>query len=249
LNQNYPNHELIIIDGGSTDGSVDIIKKYEKYMAYWISRTDHGQTEALASGFAHCTGEIMAWQNADDAYLPSTFRTVAELFMQNPNVEFIFGNLAFIDERSHYIGELRFAPTGYLGILFEGMVIHNQAAFFTRSAFNKAGGIKQEYRYAFDYDFFLRLARITRPQFLHKTLGLYRVHAGSLTHSGRNITCKDEVATIKTRHLCKLGLRRIPPPLLRLIRFAFLLRRGALYARLGDWGYLLHGVRKRIICR
>jgi len=246
LNQDYPNLEYIIVDGGSTDSSIEIIEKYRKYLAYWVSEPDCGQADALSRGFAHCTGEIMAWQNADDAYLPGALRTVGEFFKQNPNVEFAFGNLAFIDEHSQQIGELRFAPTEYLGILFEGMVMHNQAAFFTPSAFNKAGGIKLEYRYAFDYDFFLCLSCVAQPHFLHKTLGLYRVHSGSLTHSSRNVTCKGEVAAIKAKYLSSLGIGKMSSPLLQLIRFAFLLRRAAWYARLGDWDYLLQGVRRRI---
>ncbi len=246
LNQSYPNLEYIIIDGGSTDGSLEIIKKYEKYLAYWISESDRGQADALARGFARCTGAIMAWQNSDDAYLPGAFRTIIDVFRENGNVEAFFGNVAFIDERGQQIGELRFVPTEYLGILFEGMVIHNQAAFFSRSAFEKAGGIKQDYRYAFDYNFFLCLARIARLRFVHKTLGLYRVHEGSRTHSRRNITCKDEVGAIKAQHLCSLGLGKIPSPLLELIRFGFLLRRAAWYTRLGDWDYFLQRARRHI---
>ena len=74
LNQNYPNLEFIIIDGASTDGCVEIIKKYEKYLGYWVSEKDKGQSHAINKGFKKSTGEILAWLNSDDTYLPSTFR-------------------------------------------------------------------------------------------------------------------------------------------------------------------------------
>jgi len=77
LNQNYPNLEYIIIDGGSTDGSVEIIKKYEKYLAYWVSQKDNGQAHAVNKGWALATGQWLGWQNSDDIYLPESFRKVA----------------------------------------------------------------------------------------------------------------------------------------------------------------------------
>jgi len=88
LNQNYPNLEYIIIDGGSTDGSVEIIKKYEKYLAYWVSEKDKGQAEAINKGFQKSSGEILAWLNSDDLYLPGT------LFKVKDNLPF-FSNTKF----------------------------------------------------------------------------------------------------------------------------------------------------------
>jgi len=83
LNQNYPNLEYIIIDGGSTDGSVEIIKKYEKYLAYWVSEKDKGQTDAINKGFQKSTGETLAWLNSDDTYLPGTFYKIVKDFRRN----------------------------------------------------------------------------------------------------------------------------------------------------------------------
>ncbi len=85
LNQNYPNLEYIIIDGGSTDGSVEIIKKYEKFLAYWVSEKDKGQADAINKGFKRATGDIVAWQNSDDTYSPDALQSVAGFFRQNPN--------------------------------------------------------------------------------------------------------------------------------------------------------------------
>lgn len=93
LNQNYPKLEYIIIDGGSTDGSVEIIKKYDKYLTFWVSEKDNGQADAIRKGFARATGEILAWINSDDTYLPGTFLKVAKAFIKNPKVDLIFGNI------------------------------------------------------------------------------------------------------------------------------------------------------------
>ncbi len=110
LNQNYPNLEYIIIDGGSTDGSVEIIKKYEKYLSYWVSEKDRGQAHALNKGFEKATGDLVGWQNSDDIYLPGAFRKVAEVYRNNPNYDVYFGNIYFIAEEDNIIRDLKFSP-------------------------------------------------------------------------------------------------------------------------------------------
>ena len=91
LSQNYPNLEYIIIDGGSTDGTVEIIKKYEQQLTYWISEPDKGQTDAINKGFAKCTGEIFNWINSDDYYSPNSLHIVAEVFSENPTAKVVCG--------------------------------------------------------------------------------------------------------------------------------------------------------------
>ena len=98
LNQNYPNMEYIIIDGGSTDGSVDIIKKYEKYLTFWCSEKDKGQSDAINKGFEHGTGEIYAYLNSDDLFLPGTLQYIAEAFKSNKNYDLIYGSIYIIDK-------------------------------------------------------------------------------------------------------------------------------------------------------
>ena len=83
LNQNYPNIELIIIDGGSTDGTVEIIKKYEQYITFWVSEKDQGQSDALNKGFKHCTGSIYGFLNSDDVYLPDAFKYSSLVLKKN----------------------------------------------------------------------------------------------------------------------------------------------------------------------
>ena len=103
LNQNYPNIELIIIDGGSTDATIDIIKKYEKSIAFWVSEKDQGQSDALNKGFKRCTGEIYGWLNSDDVYLPNVFKSVSLAFKKNQNKKIIFGDWLSIDKNDDVI--------------------------------------------------------------------------------------------------------------------------------------------------
>src|SRR5882672_1767314 len=91
LNQDYPNIEYIVIDGGSTDNSVDIIKKYEKYLKYWVSEQDHGQSNAINKGFSHATGELLAWLNSDDCYMPGALWTFATMATTNPEASTFVG--------------------------------------------------------------------------------------------------------------------------------------------------------------
>ena len=98
LNQNYPNLEYIVMDGGSTDESVEIIKKYENYLAYWISEKDNGQSDAIKKGFQKSTGEILAWLNSDDIYLSGALRGVAGFFRDGKGTEVVYGNRYIIDE-------------------------------------------------------------------------------------------------------------------------------------------------------
>jgi len=97
LTQDYPNKELIVIDGGSTDESREIIKRYESELAYWVSEPDRGQAHALNKGLAHATGDIVGWLNSDDCYLPGAFRRVARAFEQNNEVLLVHGDRLMID--------------------------------------------------------------------------------------------------------------------------------------------------------
>src|ERR1700687_1276429 len=97
LNQNYPNREFIIIDGGSRDGTVDVIKKYERYLAFWVTEPDEGQSDALNKGFSHATGEIYGWLNSDDLYMPGAFKHVADAFAMNPRKRIVHGDWLTID--------------------------------------------------------------------------------------------------------------------------------------------------------
>ena len=151
LNQNYPNLEYIIIDGGSTDGSIEIIKKYEKYLSYWVSEKDQGQADAINKGFQKATGDLVAWQNSDDVYLPDAFQKIAETYKKNPNYDVYFGNIFIIDSCDKLIREMRFHPFSVNHLIYYRWNLSSQAVFWKREIFNKVGYLL-DYNVSFDWE-------------------------------------------------------------------------------------------------
>lgn len=159
LNQNYPNLEYIIIDGGSTDESVEIIKKYEEHLAYWVSEPDEGQTHAINKGFRKATGDLVAWMNSDDVYFEKAFDHVSKAFNQTDGkFDVYFGDKANVDEEGKLIREYLYPPFSGWGIMYTtNMNISNQSAFWKRELFDSLGYLDEEIQFAMDYEFFLRL--------------------------------------------------------------------------------------------
>jgi glycosyltransferase involved in cell wall biosynthesis len=179
LNQNYPNLDYIVIDGGSMDESVDIIRKYEDYLSFWISEKDDGQADAINRGFKLAQGDLIAWQNSDDIYLPNSFLEVATTVKNNPAVDLVFGNILLIDKSDLVIKEMRFVPFLVDHLLYAGWNLSSQAAFWSRRLMNAAGPLKNT-DVLFDFDWFIRLGGISRKvKFKRKFLGCYRIHGKS----------------------------------------------------------------------
>lgn len=137
LNQDYQNLEYIIIDGGSTDGSVEIIRKYSDKLAYWVSEKDKGQTHAINKGFHHATGEIAAWLNSDDEYCPGALKTVAKTFMSEDDVDFVFGNRISVDENGRVLRRYRHTRFAFTELVVLGMTVSQPACFWKRSILEK----------------------------------------------------------------------------------------------------------------
>lgn len=176
LEQGYPNIEYIIIDGGSTDGSVDIIKKHAKHLAYWISEPDHGQTQAINKGLRIATGEWIGWQNSDDIYYPESFFDLAQAAAAHPQAHLIIGNMMLIDEQDGEIRDIRYVRPTYRALLAEGMVLTNQAAFWRRSVHDDIGYFNEEFSCGFDYEWFLRVTQRYKARHVNKIWGGLRIH-------------------------------------------------------------------------
>lgn len=181
LDQGYPNLEYIIIDGGSTDGSVDIIKKNAKHLAYWISEPDHGQAQAINKGLKIATGEWIGWQNSDDVYYPGSFFDLARAATAHPRADLIIGNMMLIDGQDRAIRDVRFVRPTYRALLAEGMVLANQAAFWRRAIHDDVGFLNEEFACGFDYEWFLRLTQRHKAHHVNKIWGGLRRHGETKT--------------------------------------------------------------------
>jgi len=178
LYQGYPNLEYIIIDGGSSDGSVEIIKKYEPWLSYWVSELDSGQSQAINKGFYKCTGEIIAWINSDDYYAPGAFFYVASAFMNNPTL-WVAGLVDRIDAEGKILipGKL-FEES--LKNWYVGAPYLQPGIFWSRALWEKAGKLDESLHYSFDYDLLMRFIQYQPfAYWINHKLANFRIHAQS----------------------------------------------------------------------
>lgn len=191
LGQGYPNLEYIIMDGGSNDGSVEIIKKYEKHLAYWQSRPDGGQYRAVSEGFRRASGEIMAWLNSDDKYHPLAFAKGAYVFAKHPEVRWITGRMAYWDadgNLDHIATNLPvFSRLKHLEGHFDKPYIQQESTFWRRSLWKEAGGmLTDSLSLAGDLELWTRFFRHDRLHTVDTLLGGYRFHGAQrgIEHAG-----------------------------------------------------------------
>lgn len=182
VNQNYPNLEYIIIDGGSIDDSVEIIKKYEKYLAYWISEKDSGQSEAINKGFKKATGEIFAYLNSDDIYQSNTLNYIADFFNNNRLVDILYGQAILINENDLKIGFIPALPFRLKELLNGVFSIPQQSAFWRKHVFEKLLGFNENNHTCMDGEFFARAAYHNfKFKKVNVVLASFRIHKNSKT--------------------------------------------------------------------
>jgi glycosyltransferase involved in cell wall biosynthesis len=176
LDQGYSNLEYIIVDGGSTDGSVDIIRRYADRLAWWVSEPDRGQADALNKGLRRATGEWVAWQNSDDIYYPGAFHDLAAAVAKHPQAGLIVGDMMLIDEHDRPLRDVRYVKPSYRALLAEGMLLANQATFWRRELQEKTGLLDERYHCSFDYEWFLRLTQRAQGVHVDRIWGALRLH-------------------------------------------------------------------------
>jgi hypothetical protein len=195
LDQNYPNLDYVVIDGGSTDGSVNIIRRYAGRLSYWVSEPDAGQYAAIDKGFAHTTGDIMAWLNADDMYLPWTLDTVAKAFLSDASVDWL--TTAFpmkwdMGGAPVSCGVYTFTSRGILrGECLPAAPWHGQgwlqqeSTFWSRRLWIQTGArLATQLSYAGDFELWTRFALHTELRTVRLPLAGFRLHERQKTHDG-----------------------------------------------------------------
>ena len=195
LDQGYPDLEYIIIDGGSTDNSPDIIKKYEKYLAYWVSEKDNGQAHAINKGFSRATGEIFAYLNADDKYCPWALKTINNIFSDCTEVQWLV-SLWQLHWNVHGDPTPGMAVPGYTRkAFFEGRTLGNsdrflgwiqqESTFWRKNLWQKAGGfVNEDLKYAMDFELWSRFYALTDLYGVSVPLGGFRQHPCQKTSDG-----------------------------------------------------------------
>ena len=176
LNQEYPNLEYIIIDGGSTDNTVEIIKKYESKLTYWVSEKDKGQSHALNKGLAQATGEIIGWLNSDDVYVKGAFRKVISAFKTNPDCILVHGDRILLDANSLVYG---WGDSGIFDPETSSFNVCSETAFWRNNKRTEEIFFKEVLKFAMDLEFFCRLYQLGRFVKLDSYLGYFRAHEES----------------------------------------------------------------------
>ena len=172
----YPNLEHIIIDGGSTDGSVDIIKGYGDRVAYWVSEPDDGQTDALIKCFNRATGDIWCWLNSDDLFEPNTLYEVAEFFDAHPEVQFIYGDSTWIDAEGRPFKPKREHRWNRFVWMYDHNYIPQPSAFWRGDLYRQVGGLDATFDLAMDADLWIRFADVTTPRHVRRNWSRMRFY-------------------------------------------------------------------------
>jgi glycosyltransferase involved in cell wall biosynthesis len=181
LDQDYPNLEYIIVDGGSTDGSVEIIRRYSERLAWWVSEKDRGQTDAINKGFTRAKGEILAWLNSDDTYEKNAVGEAVVFLQDHPNVGLVYGDANFIDESGRIIGHFPAAQTNYRRLRRGYVHIPQQSSFWRADLWRKVGPLDPSFYCAMDYDLWVRLAALAPLQYYPRLWANFRLHAQGKT--------------------------------------------------------------------
>lgn len=183
ISQNYPNLEYIIVDGGSTDGSVDIIRKYEKHLAWWVSEPDKGQSHAINKGLEKATGEIFNWVNSDDLLAPSALHEIAAAFSNNPEIDIVCGSYTAFDRQNVYPNlRMNIFPEIEKTIVFGH--VSPCSMYYRTKAIRELGPFNEGLYYCMDLEMWYRYLQIfgtNKFSFIKSNLAFFRYHSASKT--------------------------------------------------------------------
>jgi len=184
LDQDYPNLEFIVIDGGSTDGSVDIIRKYQDRFAFWVSEKDNGQSSAINRGLKLATGDIVGWINSDDTYAPRSLARIGEYYAAHPDVDLLYGHTCVIDDHDKVIRRLLAVPTTAYEISHYNRNLFSQpGTTWRRKLHERLGYLDESLHFVMDSDWWMRAAQSANIRFTPQHLGNLRTYATTKSRS------------------------------------------------------------------
>ncbi|MBN2147594.1 MAG: glycosyltransferase [Anaerolineales bacterium] len=207
LEQDYPCIQYIIVDGGSTDGSVDIIRRYAENtypgqknhrIDWWISEPDRGQTDAINKGFAQASGDILAWLNSDDSYLPGAVAEAVNTLTAHPQVAMVYSDANLIDEHGISLGAFPSRQTDLRKMLRGSVHIPQQTTFFWARFWKQVGPLDPTFYFAMDYDLWVRLAKIAPLLYVPRCWANFRLH-GAGKSIARDDRCYPEMLQVQQR--------------------------------------------------
>lgn len=189
INQRYPHKEIIVMDGASTDGTIDILKKYDSEIT-WFSEKDRGQTHALNKGIKIASGDVIGWLNADDLYEKNTLDVIGNFFGENPKTMWAFGNVSIIDGKGREIRKpitaykrFKLKHYSYASLLAENY-ISQMGVFMRKSALDEIGEADEALHYTMDYDLWLRLGKKYEPGYIPANLAYFRMYEETKSMTG-----------------------------------------------------------------
>ena len=195
IDQDYGNKEYIIMDGGSTDDTYEVVRSFgELSYLKWISEPDDGQTNAINKGFELASGDVVAWLNADDFYLPETFSRVAKAFKDNPDVDVIYGDTMFVDEKGNCKRIKKEHDFDFKILLYYGCYIQSTSTFFRRRIFEEGNKLNESFRVVMDYEYFLRIYdRGYKFKYLPEVLSTFRWHGDNVSIKNKEIGLREKL--------------------------------------------------------
>lgn len=207
INQDYPDLEYIIIDGGSTDDTVDIIKKYSDRITYWVSEKDRGQTNAINKGLQRATGEIINWLNSDDQLMPGALQKVANYFIENPGAVIVHGRIEYFGETKKYYS-VNIPPKDLATRYVAHICMPQPAAFFRRKLIEEQGCLDETLHFSMDADLYVRAGLHYSMLQVNDVFAKFRLHKQSKSVSSFSKTFLEDNRKIFSRTLATLQAQK-----------------------------------------
>ncbi len=198
--QRYPALDLIVVDGGSTDGSLEILREYQQHFSWWVHEPDAGQTDALIKGFSHAQGDILCWLNSDDLFEPWTLAEVGRWFEEHPEAGAVFGDAVWIDERGQVLRAQREIPFNRFIWLHTFNYIPGMSMFWSKQVHDAAGGLNPRFNLGMDGDLWIRIADLAKIHHVRRVWSRSRFHAAQKTQR-LNADSNREYQEIRARYL------------------------------------------------